>query len=208
MSGGMPWALAAAVLALGWSFALTAGRGTRRADVSFPVSLAIERLPFVSGMLRRDRARVRRERCLSQMPALLDVMGLGLSAGLSFDASLELYCSRFRTELAEEMGAAMLRWRCGIATRSEALSELADALGSPPLRRFSDAVTEALAFGTPLAVVLERQAQAIRGEQRALVEERIEKVPVKMLLPLGTLIVPAMLLAILGPLMSSAVGVT
>jgi len=39
-----------------------------------------------------------------------------------------------------------------------------------------------------------------------MVEEQIEKAPVKMLIPLGTLIVPAMLLAILGPLLSSAVG--
>ena len=38
-------------------------------------------------------------------------------------------------------------------------------------------------------------------------EEEIEQVPVKMLVPLGTLIVPAMFLAILGPLLGSvAVG--
>ena len=37
-------------------------------------------------------------------------------------------------------------------------------------------------------------------------EEEIEKVPVKMLIPLGTLIVPAMLLAILGPLVAPALG--
>ena len=65
---------------------------------------------------------------------------------------------------------------------------------------------ESLSFGTPLAAVYERQSRAIRSEQRSQIEERIEKAPVKMLLPLGTLIVPAMLLAILGPLMSSAVG--
>ena len=37
-------------------------------------------------------------------------------------------------------------------------------------------------------------------------QERIEKVPVKMLVPLGTLVVPAMLLAILGPLLSAALA--
>ena len=35
-------------------------------------------------------------------------------------------------------------------------------------------------------------------------EEEIEKAPVKMLVPLGVLVVPAMLLAILGPLLASA----
>ena len=54
---------------------------------------------------------------------------------------------------------------------------------------------------------LERQGEAIRDEQRSQVEEEIERVPVKMLVPLGTLIVPAMLVAILGPLLGQALVV-
>ena len=34
----------------------------------------------------------------------------------------------------------------------------------------------------------------------------MEEVPVKMLVPLGTLVVPAMLLAILGPLVAAAMS--
>ena len=67
-------------------------------------------------------------------------------------------------------------------------------------------VSEALSFGAPLAQTLERQADAIREEQRASVEQRIEEVPVRMLVPLGTLVVPAMLLAVLGPLLCAALG--
>lgn len=166
----------------------------------------IEQAPIVASFIQRSKKRTKQERCLSQMPALLDIMGLGLSAGLSFDASLDLYCSRFNNDLSQALKSAMLRWRCGISSRSDALSNLAEDLDSAPLKRFADAVMESLSFGTPLAAVLERQSRAIRSEQRSQIEERIEKAPVKMLLPLGTLIVPAMLLAILGPLMSSAVG--
>ena len=36
-----------------------------------------------------------------------------------------------------------------------------------------------------------------------VVEERIEKAPVKMLVPTGGLVLPAMLLAILGPILAS-----
>ena len=81
---------------------------------------------------------------------------------------------------------------------------MADDLDVAALRSFSSVVGEALTFGTPLAESLERQAQLIRDQQRSEVEEQIEKVPVKMLVPLGTLIVPAMLIAILGPLLGSA----
>ena len=84
--------------------------------------------------------------------------------------------------------------------------ELAAELGVAALRRFAGVVGEALAFGSPLAEALERQAQVIRDEQRAQVEAEIERVPVKMLVPLGTLIVPAMFLAILGPLLGAVVA--
>ena len=146
----------------------------------------------------------RRRACLMQLPVLLDVLTLGLSAGLSFDASLELYCTRYEDELAQALTEAMASWRIGLLTRSEALSDLARRLDIAALQRFASTVTEALAFGAPLAEVLVHQAQAIRDEHRSHVEEAIEKVPVKMLIPLGTLIVPAMLLAILGPLMGPA----
>ena len=70
----------------------------------------------------------------------------------------------------------------------------------------SGAVCEALAFGSPLADALEHQAASLREEQRSATQQRVEEAPVRMLIPLGTLVVPAMLLAILGPLLSGALS--
>lgn len=163
--------------------------------------------PLVKRARRAEELSRRRRECLRDLPALLDVVTLGLSAGLSFDASLELYCSRYKNELARAFSEAMLSWRIGASSRESALWGLADELGVSALRRFASVVSESLCFGTPLAEALERQAQVLRDEQRSQVEEEIERVPVKMLIPLGTLIVPAMLLAILGPLLGSTVTV-
>lgn len=161
----------------------------------------------VLGRVRRSREAERRKvRSIDELPALLDALTLGLSAGLSFDASLELYCSWSAGELARAFEEAMLSWRMGMKTRREALWDLANELDVPALRRFASVVGEALAFGAPLARTLEGQARVIREEQRAQVEERIERVPVKMLIPLGTLVVPAMFLAVLGPLLGSVSG--
>lgn len=150
--------------------------------------------------------KARRKQVLSAMPTFLDILTLGLSAGLSFDASVELYCKRYDTPLAQMLWDEMLTWRMGVCGRGEALRSMAIDLEAPSVERFAAAVEEALSFGTPLSAVLERQAQIIRDEQKAQVEEEIERVPVKMLIPLGTLIVPAMLLAILGPLLGPALG--
>ncbi len=167
------------------------------------------RLPGPLRSFEEAAARSRaRGRAMRQMPEMLDIVTLGLTAGLSFDASLELYCSRFGTELARELWVTMLDWRLGLSTRAEALQGLARRLDSVTLRRFADVVTEALEFGSPLAATLERQASMLRDEQRSHVEEEIERTPVKMLIPLGTLIVPALLLSILGPLLSSALKMT
>lgn len=155
---------------------------------------------------RREGAARIAAACERQMPEMLDVLALGLSAGLSFDASLALYCSRSSCELSGELLVAMHSWQMGLASKRDALSELAARVDAPSLGKFVGAVREALAFGAPLAATLERQADAIRQDQRASAERRIEEVPVRMLIPLGTLVVPAMLLAILGPLLAAALS--
>lgn len=165
---------------------------------------AIQGIPAVRQARERERLARRRSACLREMPTLIDVLTLGLSAGLSFDASLSLYCDRYQTELSQVFSEAMLSWRMGVTSREEALEAMACELGVDALARFATVVGESLDFGSPLASALEVQAKAIRDEQRAQVEEEIEKAPVKMLVPLGVLVVPAMLLAILGPLLASA----
>ena len=195
--------------AAGGSVLLTGGRGRvshapRVRWSALDRAVALVRSSPLFGRARRVEEVARaRSSCLTDLPVLLDVVTLGLSAGLSFDASLELYCARSDGPLAHSFSQAMLSWRIGIRSREEALWSLADELRITALRRFATVVVEALAFGSPLAEALDRQARLIRDEQRSQVEEEIERVPVKMLIPLGTLIVPAMFLAILGPLMGS-----
>ncbi len=161
----------------------------------------------ISAVLRRhrlERARAsERDRCLIELSELIDVVALGLSAGVSFDASLEIYCARYATTLSERLSQAMLSWRLGLASRKDALRALAARLDLAAFTTFVDTVTESLDFGAPLAQVLADQSRTIREERRAVVQERIEKAPVKMVVPTGALILPAMLLAILGPLLAS-----
>lgn len=179
--------------------------GPRR-DVVGDALTTLMRLPPLARMARSAESVRIRGSCLKQMPVMLDVVTLGLMAGLSFDSSLELYCQRYRDPLSGAMRDAMLSWRLGTTTREAALTAVAERLGVSAIARFAGVVSQALAFGSPLATTLEQQAQTIREEQRAQIEEEIERVPVKMLIPLGTLIVPAMLLAILGPLLGASLA--
>lgn len=203
---GLVWAAIAAVSCMVPPLVLTSSTRVDRRRGGIRPSRTLSEPRLLRAARERTRRRELADECMGLMPTLIDVVTLGLSAGLSFDASLDLYCSRFDNELAREFSRAMLSWQTGIEDRTHALSGMADRLESPAIRRFADAVTEALSFGTPLASVLEHQAGALRAEHRMAVEEQIEKAPVKMLIPLGTLIVPAMLLSILGPLLSTAMA--
>lgn len=150
----------------------------------------------------RRRPRGRRA-ALSEASEMVDVIRLGLSAGLSFDAALGLYCTQRTGELADCMARARMSWQMGMVTREEGLSAAARDAGMRQLESFAAAVGQAHALGAPIAETLARQGREMRDAHRAAVEREIERAPVKMLIPTGTLILPALLLSIVGPLLAA-----
>lgn len=140
---------------------------------------------------------------LGEASEMIDLICLGLSAGLSFDASLSLYCRERDTKLARRMEQACMSWQIGMQTREEALMDAAADLELRALESFATAVTQALTLGAPLASTLSAQSAECRAAHRAEVERNIERAPVKILIPTGTLILPALLLSIIGPLLAA-----
>lgn len=141
---------------------------------------------------------------LTEVSEMIDVVRLALSAGLSFDASLELFCAHRTSSLSHRLARALLSWRIGLRPRSDELALVASDMGVRALESFALAVGQALELGAPLADVLGSQAREIRLAHRAAVEREIERAPVKLLIPTGTLILPALLLSILGPLLAAS----
>lgn len=154
-------------------------------------------LPRDVDRLRRSRA-IGAERHLSEM---LEVVALGLRSGLTFDRSFELYGSHFDNEFALSCAGAHRRWALGLTTREEALRDLASSYDCDQLSRIVDSIVRSLRFGSALADILEEAAVQSRATYRTALEERVAKAPVKMMLPTGTLILPAMLLLVLGPIL-------
>lgn len=141
---------------------------------------------------------------LGDVSEMIDVVRLGLSAGLSFDASLELYGTQRNTKLAALLNRALMDWSVGAGTREEELTRVAQVTDIKALESFAAAVSQALMLGAPLSDVLASQEREIRQAHRARIERAIEKAPVKLLIPTGTLILPALLLSILGPLLAAS----
>lgn len=138
------------------------------------------------------------DRSLSEM---LEVMALGLRSGMSFDGSFSLYPESFSSVLAQECGAAYRDWQLGLSSREEALRALSSSYDSALLNRAVEGMIRSVRFGSGLADVLDSTAAQARAERRARIEEQVAKAPVKMMIPTGVLILPAMLLLVLGPVL-------
>lgn len=153
------------------------------------------------GHMLAGRIADRRKGLESHLSQALEVICLGLRAGLSFDRSLALYCTCFEGTLARELQGALSLWQAGMKTREEALRDLAATYDSHVLERTVDGIVRSLRFGSSLADGLEALAQESRQAHRAHVEEEVMKAPVKMMVPVGVLILPSMLMLVLGPVL-------
>lgn len=155
-------------------------------------------LPF------RAVLRLQRERAAAlgrELSEMLEVVALGLRSGLSFDRGFQLYCEHFTSPFARSCESARRMWAYGLASREQALRDLAGTYDSSALERVVESIVRSLRFGSSLAEVLEQSALDARQAHRAAVQEKVAKAPVKMMIPTGTLILPAMLLLVLGPVL-------
>ena len=159
-------------------------------------------LPRAITSLRRSRG-LCAERHLSEM---LEVVALGLRSGLTFDRSFALYGSHFDNEFAQACASSYRKWSLGLVDREDALRELAASFDCPQLDRVIDSILRGLRFGSSITSSLEEAATQSRAAYRTALEERVAKAPVKMMLPTGTLILPAMLLLVMGPVLLELAG--
>lgn len=140
------------------------------------------------------------------LPEMLDVVALGMRSGLSFDCSLALYAEHFDSLLSRAFENARQQWLCGLLSRDEALRSIACSYDSSLLGRVVETMVRSLRFGSSMVESLESAARESRMAYRARRQEQVAKAPVKMMVPTGTLILPAMLIMVLGPVLLEMAG--
>ncbi len=154
----------------------------------------------------RRRKEELRASCERELAMMCDIVAMGIDAGLSFDAALDLYCQRFDNELSRRLAAMKNQWEHAVLTRSEGLERLARDVGSPAFRRFADTASRAVSQGAPFAGMLRSLAVELRQSRKTQVERDVARAPVKMLVPTGACILPAMLLLVMGPMLLQFMG--
>jgi tight adherence protein C len=152
-------------------------------------------LPFF--WLRRRIAQ-RRRALLRALPDALDLMAIGVSAGLSVDGAMLEVVQQWEGVLSRELNQVLNEMRLG-TTRRQALLALADRTQLEDIRLLVAAMIQSEELGSEVSETLKIQAEQLRIRRRQRAEEQARKAPVKMLFPMVGLIFPALFVVLLGP---------
>jgi tight adherence protein C len=138
----------------------------------------------------RELTRQRQSRFEKEFPFFLDVLVLGMKAGLNFTAAVEQAVTSSQTGPVQQEFARYLREsRTGVARRV-ALDHVAERVMLPAVTNFAASVVQAEQTGGSLGDVLADQARQRRQERFLRAEKLANQAPVKMLLPLIALLFP------------------
>jgi tight adherence protein C len=154
-------------------------------------------LPY---MWLRRRVEARQRGLMRALPDALDLMAIGVSAGLSLDGAMLEVVQKWEGELSRELNLVLNEIRMGIGRR-QALLNLAERTQLDDIRLLVAALVQADEIGANVSETLNVQAEQLRMRRRQMAEELARKAPVKMLIPLIFLIFPALFIVILAPAM-------
>jgi tight adherence protein C len=140
----------------------------------------------------------RSNRMRRDLPDAIDLMTISVESGLAFDAAVQQVAKNTEGPLADEFSRVLREMQIGKG-RAEALRSLADRTNVDDLKGFVTSMVQADSFGIPIANVLRIQSSEMRIKRRQLAEEKAQKVPVKITVPLIFCILPCLFIAVMGP---------
>jgi tight adherence protein C len=158
-----------------------------------------------TGWLGRRRVATRRQEIRSEAaPAVLDLLGAALLAGLNPHKAVLRVAERAPEALHEDLGLAAAVLRLG-GTPSAALRAAADRSGLDELRAAAAALEAAERWGAPPAEALAARAEALRGRARLHAEAEAGRAAVRLAFPLVLCFLPAFVLLTVVPTVAGAV---
>lgn len=142
--------------------------------------------------------RKKMQKVLFELPDFLELLSVALSSGESVYAALNRVVPRINGVLAIELKATLKALEYGSDLATE-LAALAQRLPQQQLIEVCNKLMLALRRGTPLAVLLMEQAEAVRQAAGNLITKQAGKNETRMLIPLVFLILPVTVLFAIYP---------
>lgn len=190
-----------AALTLAW-IVLVLGRFPRNVRPPVPGRSASARPP--TGKRPRRRHLRRREAAIADtVPDVIDLFAVAVAAGLNTRLALRAVAERAPPgELAEALQRVDEDVIATGARLADTIERLPADLGSEAVRPLVSAITDAERYGAALGPTLDRLADDARRTRQRRAEEAARRIPVKLLFPLVTCILPAFGLLTVAPLIA------
>lgn len=150
----------------------------------------------------KSKIKNRKAEIYHQLPEMMDLLSVSVSAGLGFDQALSYVVGKFKGALIDELDITQREIALG-RRRKEALNGLADRCENMEIRTFVTAVIQADEMGASMQNILSIQASTIRQTHKQNVEEKAQKLSVKILLPMVLFIFPVIFIVLMGPAVMS-----
>lgn len=147
------------------------------------------------------RVKKRQMTVANELPDALDLLVVCVESGMGLDQAIERVSTELKTSgpvISSELKWLTLELRAGKA-RSDALRSLSDRVGLDDLSSLTSLLVQADVFGISVGRTLRVYSDAMRTKRTQRAEEKAAKLPVLILLPLITFILPALFIAIMGP---------
>ncbi len=154
-------------------------------------------------LLTSYRAKQRTNQVVEGFPEALELMVVCVEAGLALEQSIDRVVAELklsRPVLATELELTSADMKI-LPDRDQALHNMAERTSAPSVRAVMTTLSQTLRYGTPLAQALRVAASELRNDALTRLEERANRLPTLLTLPMMLLIMPTIILIVGGPAM-------
>lgn len=145
------------------------------------------------------RIRQRQQNIEYELPYTIDLLSLAIESGLDLVGGIQKIVEKSRpTDIIVEFKMFLADIKVG-KSLEEALSEMADRVQVLSFFSFVSSLIQAQRLGAEIGPTLRSQAEMMRYQRMILAEERVNKLPVKLLIPLVFFIFPSITVLLIGP---------
>jgi tight adherence protein C len=132
------------------------------------------------------------------LPDALDMLTIGVEAGLAFESAMLRVGDQWDNALSQEFRRVVSEMRIGVS-RNESLRRMADRVGVEDLSTFVAVLIQSNMLGVSIGQVLHTQADQMRLKRRQYAEEMAHAATVKIVVVLVFFILPSLFIVVLGP---------
>ena len=162
----------------------------------------------VMPLYARNRRKKRQEMIEASLPATLEMLAVVVEAGQSIERGIKTVGQRGKGPLAEEFARA----DAGVAnygfSAEEALRKMGERVGVAGVSRFVAAVCQSIDAGSSIAPVLKAQARIASDNYYLYIQEKANKLPVKIVLISALFVLPLTMIVTLVPMVITLLETT